>query len=177
MTDGDQARAIVIEGVEARCGPSERAGGAGNGGEVPSIATLPRKYFAGVSTQDLRSRDTDQLFGALRSHWRFGLTRGSGRSLVRAFSPDAGRNGWDAPVSVLQIVTDDAPFLVDSVALATRRVGLGIELVVHPVLWVRRDGNGAATLSDSSDSRGDGYTCYYSDKIISRKYNNTSSIN
>ena len=148
MTDGDQARAIVIEGVEARCGAAERV----DRGEVHSISTLPRHYFAGVSTQDLRSRDNDQLFGALRSHWRFALTRNSGHSIVRAFSPDAGRNGWDAPVSVLQIVTDDAPFLVDSVAMATRRVGLGIELVIHPVLWVRRNGDGVIeTLSDSED--------------------------
>ena len=148
MTDGDQARAIVMEGVEARWGESCRR----DGFMVHGVTALPRHYFAGVSTQDLRARDCDQLFGALRSHWRFGLSRRSSQSSVRAFSPDAGRNGWDAPVSVLQIVTDDAPFLVDSVAMATRRIGLGIELVVHPVLWVRRDGDGALeALSDSSD--------------------------
>ena len=38
------------------------------------------------------------------------------------------------------VVTDDMPFLVDSVTAEVVRQGFRLEHVVHPVLVVRRDG-------------------------------------
>jgi glutamate dehydrogenase len=43
---------------------------------------------------------------------------------------------------VIQIVSDDMPFIVDSVTMELRAQGYGIDLVIHPVLRVRRDPDG-----------------------------------
>ena len=53
----------------------------------------------------------------------FVKSRPAGRTLVRAFNPGMDANGWEDPCSVLQIVTDDMPFLVDTVSMA--RAGAG----------------------------------------------------
>ena len=46
------------------------------------------------------------------------------------------RDGWHSPRSVLMFVTDDIPFLVDTVRLVLDRHDLGIHLLVHPTLIV-----------------------------------------
>ncbi|MFS0736666.1 NAD-glutamate dehydrogenase domain-containing protein [Sphingomonas sp. 1P06PA] len=55
----------------------------------------------------------------------------------------------------LAIVNDDMPFLVDSVAGAVAARGLGIHRLLHPILTVRRGGDGALDAVLSPDSAGE----------------------
>lgn len=138
MADHKQARAAVLDTLNTHWSDHlQKDDGRPEGAEL-----LPVRYFGGVSTQDLRSRSVEQLFGAMRSHWRFGALRRQGESLVRAFAPEVARHGWISASSVLEIVTDDSPFLVDSVSMALRRCGHEVELIVHPVLYIQRTAEG-----------------------------------
>src|SRR5690348_13662539 len=101
-----------------------------------------RAYFRGVGEEDLAERAPATLAGAARSHLELGWRRVPGQSLVRIFNPDPERDGFESPHTVVQIVTDDRPFLVDSVGIAFGRAGIAMHLIVHPVLEVRRDGRG-----------------------------------
>src|SRR5690606_259461 len=49
----------------------------------------------------------------------------------------------------IAVVNDDMPFLVDSIAGAIAEHGLAIDLMVHPVVPVRRDGSKLAALVDN----------------------------
>ncbi|MFD0631065.1 hypothetical protein ACFQ9X_04855 [Catenulispora yoronensis] len=51
--------------------------------------------------------------------------------------------GWSSGHTVVEIVTDDMPFLVDSVTSELSRQDRGIHVIIHPVLHVRRDLTGA----------------------------------
>ena len=52
-------------------------------------------------------------------------------------------DGWTAEgTRVVEVVTDDMPFLVDSVTAELSRHGRAIHLVVHPQFVVRRDVTG-----------------------------------
>ena len=101
-----------------------------------------RSYFRGVAEEDLASRAPAALAHAARCHLELGARRAAGETRVRIFNPDPGRDGFESPHTVVQIVTDDRPFLVDSVGLVFDRAGLAVHLLVHPVLEVRRDGRG-----------------------------------
>ena len=59
---------------------------------------------------------------------------------MRVHTPTVASEGWDAPHTLIDIVNDDMPFLVDSVTMAIDRHDLGVHLVVHPVLDVRARG-------------------------------------
>ena len=48
-------------------------------------------------------------------------------------------------VSVLDIINDDMPFLLDSVVGELNQRGLDIRLLVHPVFAVERDAAGTLT--------------------------------
>ena len=101
-----------------------------------------RSYFRGVGDEDLVSRAPAVLAHAAKCHLDFGLQRKANQSLVRVFNPDLRRDGFESPHTLVQIITDDRPFLVDSVGLVFSRAGLAVHLVVHPVLDVRRDRRG-----------------------------------
>ena len=61
---------------------------------------------------------------------------------MRVFTPTVDEHGWSTGHTVIEIVTDDMPFLVDSVTAELGREGRALHLVVHPQLAVRRDATG-----------------------------------
>lgn len=54
-------------------------------------------------------------------------------------TPTVEENGWTCSHSVVEVVTDDMPFLVDSVTNELSRQSRGIHVVIHPQVVVRRD--------------------------------------
>jgi len=106
------------------------------------IDGIGRDYFKQLDAEDLAARTPEDLLGALLSHWQFGATRPAGQAKVRVFSPSVAENGWASRHSVVEIVNDDMPFLVDSVTMEINRQGLTLHLIVHPVFAVERDALG-----------------------------------
>ena len=102
-----------------------------------------REYFRRMDADDLRARSAEDLLGALLTHWQFGARRRSGQTLVHVFNPAVAENGWASRHTVIDIVNDDMPFLVDSASMEIHRQGLTLHLIVHPIFAVERDPTGA----------------------------------
>ncbi len=137
-------RLALIERIaRTRLAPGQGGHATSNGAFFREIQQrFLRTYFRGVGEEDLAERAPVTLASAARSHLTLGWRRAPGESLVRVFNPDRERDGFDSPHTLVQIVTDDKPFLVDSVGIAFGRAGLAMHLIVHPVLEVRRDARG-----------------------------------
>ena len=110
--------------------------------EHKSIDAFVRRYFRGVADEEMRARGAAALAGAALSHLAAGAVRRPGRSLVRVFNPDPERDGFSSDHTVVQIVCDDMPFLVDSMSIAANQAGLSVHLIVHPVMDALRDRRG-----------------------------------
>ena len=116
-----------------------------------------KAYFRGVGEEDLAERSPGVLAQAALGHFEFGSKRTEGQSLVRVFNPDPERDGFDSPHTLVLTVTDDMPFLVDSLGIVFSRAELAVHLIVHPVLEVRRDGRGKiAAIGATGSSNGNG---------------------
>ena len=127
----------------------ERAGAA----QRPLLATFAGEYFRYLDADDLAERTPEDLCGALLSAWQFGATRAPGQVKVRVLSPTVAENGWASRHTVLEIVNDDMPFLVDSTSTEINRQGLTLHLIVHPTFAVERDAQGAiASLRTRADA-------------------------
>ena len=68
--------------------------------------------------------------------------RKPGAPKVRFELADGATGDRLASISVIEIVNDDMPFLVDSVMAELTERGIEIRLVAHPVLTVERDAEG-----------------------------------
>ena len=91
---------------------------------------------------DLAARDDDDLYAVARAHLDVGRVRRPGETLIRVLSPNRDRDGWSSDRTIALLVTDDAPFLVDTVRIALERHDVTTHLLVHPMLHVRRTPEG-----------------------------------
>ena len=106
------------------------------------VVEFVRQYYHWVPSEDLTGRDPSDLYGAALAHWSQARERTPGEAKVRVYNPDRARDGWSSEHTVIEIVSDDMPFVVDSVTMALAREGYTIDLVIHPVISVRRDADG-----------------------------------
>ena len=113
-----------------------------------------RLYYRHVAPEDLLDRNPVDVYGPAMSQRQLAEVRPQGRAVVRAYTPTIEENGWDPGHSVVEVVTDDMPFLVDSVTMELDRHGLGTHLVVHPQMRVRRDMTGRMLGRDQEDITG-----------------------
>ncbi|MEU2874245.1 NAD-glutamate dehydrogenase [Streptomyces olivoreticuli] len=164
QTKLDEAKAELLERA-ARVAETSPAGGQqptgpkGEGSLDPETLTaFLQRYYLHTAPEDLSGRDPVDVFGAALSHYRLAENRPQGTANVRVHTPTVEENGWTCSHSVVEVVTDDMPFLVDSVTNELSRQGRGIHVVIHPQVVVRRDLTGRLleVLGSNCDAHGDG---------------------
>ncbi|MEU3335311.1 NAD-glutamate dehydrogenase [Streptomyces sp. NPDC002144] len=153
QTKLDEAKAELLERA-ARVAENSPVGGLPTGTadegapdtpETPdqeSVLAFLQRYYLHTAPEDLTGRDPVDVFGAALSHYRLAENRPQGTASVRVHTPTVEENGWTCSHSVVEVVTDDMPFLVDSVTNELTRQGRGIHVVIHPQIVVRRDVTG-----------------------------------
>ena len=108
----------------------------------PAPADFAEKFYARVMPSDLAlfsEHDRQRIAAGI---WRLTQTRKPSTINLRLFNPSPLQDGWTVDHTVLEVVNDDMPFLIDSIVGELRRRGLGIHIVIHPVMQVRRDASG-----------------------------------
>jgi glutamate dehydrogenase len=125
----------VVSLVRTRLAPEHR----------DTLERFVLRYFGQVDPEDLAERAPGDLYGAALSHWNFARKRDPGYVRVRVFNPSIEEHGWQSTHTIVEIVNDDMPFLVDSVTMEVNRQGLTLHLIVHPILPVNRGADGVLT--------------------------------
>src|SRR5262245_10186083 len=140
-------RAVKVAASESD-GPEELTA-AGFG--LDALAVFMRRYYRHADPDELLGRAPADVAGAALSHYRLAASRPQGTAQVRVHNP-AAADGWTSPYTVVEVVTDDMPYLVDSVTMELSRLGRGIHAVIHPQLVVRRNVTGSLSeVVDTSD--------------------------
>lgn len=99
-------------------------------------------YYGQVDAEDLAARAPEDLYGAALAHLAFARRFATGTPKLRVYNPRADEHGWTSPHTVIEIVNDDMPFLVDSVTMELNRQGRTLHLLVHPLAATVRDAEG-----------------------------------
>ncbi|NLP64914.1 NAD-glutamate dehydrogenase [Paraburkholderia sacchari] len=107
-----------------------------------------RHYYDFVDAEDLRSRSVADLYGAAMAHWQAAQRFVPGSERMRVYNPILEQHGWHSDHTVIEIVNDDMPFLVDSVSMAVNKLGLALHSVMHPVFRIWRGKDGAIVRVD-----------------------------
>jgi glutamate dehydrogenase len=110
--------------------------------EAEIITRFIRRYYAAAAVEDIAARSVEDLYGAALAHWRLAQQRRHGTAAVRIYNPHYENHGWQSTHSVVEIVTDDMPFLVDSVSMELLRQNYTIHFLLHPVMPLARDDAG-----------------------------------
>jgi glutamate dehydrogenase len=127
----------------------ERTAGPAPDTEMSDLVAL---YSRHAPDLDRLSGDaTPLLLAAARSHLQLARWRAPREPLIRVYRPGGGQDGKpgdDGPADpsadrlVVEVITDDMPFLVESVQAAAVRTGCEVQRVIHPIAVVRRTASG-----------------------------------
>ena len=109
------------------------------GAERAMLETFCAGYFQQADPDDVVPHTTEDLYGMASSHLKFARTRTAGQPKLRVLNPVAPEAGFASRHTVVEIVNDDMPFLVDSTSMEVNRQGLTLHLIFHPIFAVRRD--------------------------------------
>jgi glutamate dehydrogenase len=123
------------------------------GGEA--VEQFLETYYRHVATEDLLARAPEDLLGAALAQREAAQSRPVGTAKVEVFNPEVEEHGWASGHTVVQVITDDMPFLVDSVSAELLRRGRSVHLLVHPTMSVRRDAAGELQELLLGDAAGD----------------------
>jgi glutamate dehydrogenase len=130
-----------------------------NAGNADCAAFL-RRYFQGVAQQDLLARRADYLARVALAHRRAGERRAPGRAVVRILDGEI----TPSPHTLVAVVTDDMPFLVDSLLLAFSSLGIGVHLIIHPLFDVTRDRTGRLASTQQAKARRESWQLFEVDR-------------
>ena len=113
-------------------------------GSVKAAAAeaFARKFYANTPPDDLRGSSPADLVGASQSIRRLMQQRALGETPIRVYNPRQQSDGWTSPHTIIEIINDDMPFLVDSATAALSRLHMEVQLVIHPILAVKRGTKG-----------------------------------
>jgi glutamate dehydrogenase len=108
------------------------------GVQAPELGELISLYFRHVPPEEMLDDEASDLVGVVRGHRELAASRVPGRPAIRVLNPSRGEDGWACPTTVIQVVTDDMPYLVASVVAELARSEVTVYRVVHPIVVVRR---------------------------------------
>lgn len=113
------------------------------GAAAPALADFVSAYFDNTDPDELQQRGSATLLALAAAHWHLlDAAPNAAGERIRVYNPTLAEDGFDSEQTVIQIVHDDMPFLVDSVTMAINRSGRMVHWIVHPLLALERDADG-----------------------------------
>ncbi|HLS06028.1 MAG TPA: NAD-glutamate dehydrogenase [Wenzhouxiangella sp.] len=112
------------------------------GDNASRLTTFVSEFYRRVPAAELATLSDAEAVALASGFLQFAENRTGHEVLARAYNPSSADHGWESGHTIVEIVNDDMPFLVDSVLLALSDMGINAHLVIHPVLKVERDGSG-----------------------------------
>lgn len=110
------------------------------------ISDFIKRLYAYASAEDLKERNIAELYGIALSFFELSNHRNPKELKVNVFNPCPEKDGWQSKHTIIQVVIDDMPFLVDSMHMEINRLGFTTHLMIHTGgIRVLRDENGYMT--------------------------------
>ncbi len=125
MPDSGQAPGKLADFKAALRAAAQRAG------LDPELALA---MIGSAPADEIGDRQPQEIIASLQALIALAGTRQPGKPSIRLFNPEPAADGFGSEHSVLHIVNDDMPFLVDSVTGTLNRNDIRVHLVMHPVL-------------------------------------------
>ncbi len=119
------------------------------------LSEFARVFLANTPAGIKSQFDENILSQIVARHEKLSGQRKAMQTIIEVFNPNEAKHGWNGRHTVLNLISDDKAFIVDSViALITARSHL-IEYIAHPLVFMARDKSGRVT--DMSATREEGY--------------------
>src|SRR5690606_18057793 len=136
MSKASDARTRQIEKVISHIGKKAKKE------DAALLESFITHYYSAVAVEDLLERSPADLYAAAVAHFEFARKRTPGKPRIRIYNPSTRGEAYKSTHTIVEMVNDDMPFLVDSTSMALAKHGYAVHLTIHPIFKVIRDKRG-----------------------------------
>lgn len=133
MALDDAKKSVLLENVILNIRqkfPKERAG---------IVERFVNKFYGNMDKNDLQDRSDSDLYGSAISMWNaLNETSASEKQHIKVYNPELAKHGWQSTHTIIEIILEDLPFLVDSIRMALSRLHVTSHLFLHQPLHIQR---------------------------------------
>lgn len=90
-----------------------------------------RQFYASMSLDDLRDSTVEDLYGLAINFWSLIEQRKPHETKIRIYNPNIEQHGWKNTHTVIELICEDMSFLVDTLRIVLRRMGISLYLTLH----------------------------------------------
>lgn len=124
--------------------------------EAALIHTFTQQFYADVAEEDINEHHAIDLYGIAITYWNFITADATTTDMkIRVYNPQFEQHHWQSTHSIVSIIVQDMPFLVDSVRMTLNNHGLSVHSIIHPVMHFQRNEAGMITGISSEDEESD----------------------
>ncbi len=121
----EEGKDVIINSVV------ERIKSTMTGDQKDLCAEFAKQFYGTVALEDLLEWELDDLYGAVVNFWSLISERLPHETKIKIYNPDYELHGWQTTHTVIEVICDDMPFLVDSIRMVINRMGLASHLIIH----------------------------------------------
>jgi glutamate dehydrogenase len=107
--------------------------------KAEKIKLFAELYYEGSPAADIENRNPEDLYGAMVSFWLFIQNNNIAQPKIRVFNPGFEADGWQSTHTVIEILSKEMPFLIDSVRIELNRRQMSVHSIHSCVAHLERD--------------------------------------
>ena len=108
----------------------------------PLLLDYIKTFFFGSVGKDFSDYKIEELFQLVLSSFEFFSQKPVNNFKIKIHNPSIEKDGFESQYTILNIVNDDMPFLVDSVVIQFDNLDIQIKNIIHPILTTKRSADG-----------------------------------
>jgi glutamate dehydrogenase len=99
---------------------------------LTSFRWFSSHFFQDFPSADFLAREVADLYGMALSAWQF--ARAGKAPKIQVYNPDVENHDWQSTHTVINVLSRDLPFLIDSLRMALNARGIAVHTLLHPTL-------------------------------------------
>ncbi|MFT6076888.1 MAG: glutamate dehydrogenase [Rickettsiales bacterium] len=122
-------------------------------------------FFSESIGKDFSGYDLGNLFDLVFSSFEFFSSKPQDDFKIRLYNPTKQKDGFECEYTILDIVNDDMPFLVDSVVMQFDNKDIHIKNIIHPTLTTKRSGEKLVSFTKEQSSSNESLMQFHLERI------------
>jgi glutamate dehydrogenase len=100
------------------------------------------KFYTKTTHSDILKKDDSYIIGLAKSSFDFFRNRENHNPKIRIYNTNPNKDSWSSNRTILELINNDQPFLVDSITAEINRLGFKVTQIINRVIRSRRNKKG-----------------------------------
>ena len=137
-----------------------------DGGDAEQLDRFVQALLTKADESFFEQFDSESLYAMAVDGFEFMAELGTDDLKIEVFNPSYEADGFEAPFTVIRLVMEDRPFIVDSVQAELARQKLDLAFQLHPIIEVERSEQGELIdVEGENSNRSEAFEMFFIERL------------